>query len=289
MNFQENTTGWRSGVPRCSLGAVLILGLAFCSVAISATNSPDPLQEGFNRLYNLSFDAAHRSFQSWEQAHPADPRSPAFDAAAYLFSEFDHLHILQSEFFVNDRNFKTATQLTPDPAAKAHFESALNEAGKRAEARLKIFPDDPDALFAKVLRLGLKADYVALIEKHEFQALSEIKDARQTAQTLLARNPRYYDAYLALGVENYLLSQKPAPIRWFLHVGGAQTDKDTGLANLRITAAKGRYLQPYAELLLAVAALRDKNDAEARRLLSELATRFPGNLLYREELNKIRN
>src|SRR5438270_9590053 len=107
MNFQENTTGWRTAVTRCSIRSLLIFGLAFCPVAMLATSSPDPLQEGFNRLYNLSFDAAHRSFKSWEQTHPADPRAPVFDAAAYLFSEFDRLHILQSEFFVNDRNFET--------------------------------------------------------------------------------------------------------------------------------------------------------------------------------------
>jgi hypothetical protein len=287
MNLQENTNVLRRIAPCGRFGALLILCLTLSQAATPASGVADPLQDGFNHLYNLSFDAAHRSFQRFEQANPADPRGPAFDAAAYLFSEFDRLRILQSEFFVDDRNFRTTRQLTPDRNAKASFENALVLTQRLSDARLNTSPDDPDALFARVLRLGLSADYIALVEKHDFQALNEIKDARQTAQSLLARNPGYYDAYLALGVENYLLSQKPAPVRWLLHVGGAQTDKETGLANLRITAAKGRYLQPYAELLLAVAALRDKNKGEARRLLSDLANRFPSNLLYREELKKI--
>ena len=46
-------------------------------------------------------------------------------------------------------------------------------------------------------------------------------------------------------------------------------------------------MQPYAQLLLAVAALRDNDDAGARRLLSDLARRFGRNPLYREELAKI--
>ncbi len=35
---------------------------------------------------------------------------------------------------------------------------------------------------------------------------------------------------------------------------GAQTDKESGLAKLKIAAEKGHYLLPYARLLLAVAA-----------------------------------
>ncbi len=238
-------------------------------------------------MYNLSFDSAHRIFQSWAKTHPSDPEAPVFDAAAYLFSEFDRLHVLESEFFVDDKNFTTHKTLAPDPSVRQKFEASLSESKRRADAILATSPGNEAALFATVMRLGLHADYVSLIDKREFQALSEIKDARQTAQTLLERYPDCYDAYIALGVENYLLSQKAAPVRWILHLSGAQTDKDTGIAKLTLTATKGQYLQPYAELLLAVAALRDKNKEEARRYLTDLSARFPRNELYRDELKKL--
>lgn len=286
MNLQENTETIRRVGASGPVVRLLIFGLVSCP-AFSVSANIDQLQQGFNDMYNLSFDSAHRTFQSWAHDHPSDPRGPVFDAAAYLFSEFDRLRILQSEFFVDDRNFENRRQLAADPKVKASFEVALDATEKLAEARLKNSPRDPDAMFAGVLRLGLRADYTALVEKRNIQALGEIKEARQTAQALLAQSPGYYDAYLALGVENYLLSQKPAPVRWLLHIGGAETDKDLGIANLRITATRGHYLQPYAQLLLAVAALRDKNKEEARRLLCDLANRFPKNALYREELKKI--
>ena len=72
-----------------------------------------------------------------------------------------------------------------------------------------------------------------------------------------------------------------------LRLRGGQTDKDTGINLLRITAEKGLYLRPYARLLLAVAALRDKDVATARQNLTELAAEFPNNKLYREELFKL--
>jgi hypothetical protein len=100
-------------------------------------------------------------------------------------------------------------------------------------------------------------------------------------------DPTCYDAYLAVGVENYLLSRNAAPVRWILRMSGAQTDKAEGIEHLRMTAEKGRYLGPFARLLLAVAALRDKDRATARALLAGLSQEFPRNHLYSEELAKI--
>jgi hypothetical protein len=114
-----------------------------------------------------------------------------------------------------------------------------------------------------------------------------MKTSRSLAERLLAADPSCYDAYLAVGVENYLLSLNAAPVRWILRLGGAQTDREEGLQKLRLTASKGHYLAPYARLLLAVAALRDKDRDTARELLAGLSREFPGNDLYRKELARI--
>lgn len=267
---------------------VVVCGLLAVTPAYSKAITGDLIDQGYKDMYNLAFDDAHRCFKDWERSHPRDPMGPVSDAAAYLYSEFDRLKILQSEFFVDNSAFFHRRTGTPDPVAKREFEAALKRTNELADAILRQSPDDETALFATVLRLGLHADYTALIEKRYLASLDEVKQARTKAEYLLAKHPDCYDAYLASGFENYMLSLKPAPIRWFLRIEGAQTDKDTGLAQLRLTAEKGHYLKPFAELLLAVAALRDKNEREARRLLSHLMTQFPGNQLYREEFKKIR-
>jgi hypothetical protein len=234
-------------------------------------------------MYNLQFDEAHRTFHQWENAHPADPLGPVSDAAAYLFSEFDRLHILQSEFFAEDENFLRMHKLTPDPGVKSGFESDLNITNQLAG------PDsaNPDVGFAQVLQHGLHSDYLALIEKRYVAALGETKQARAAAEKLLMERPDYYDANLAVGLENYMLSLKPAPVRFFLRVTGSETDKQAGIERLRLTAEKGHYLAPFAKLLLAVAALRDKNRDAAREQLSWLAAHYPENRLFRAELAKV--
>lgn len=73
-----------------------------------------------------------------------------------------------------------------------------------------------------------------------------------------------------------------------LRLSGAQTNKDKGIEYLKVTAEKGRYLGPYARLLLAIAALRDEDRTTAKKLLSDLAKEFPHNRLYQIELARLR-
>ena len=256
--------------------------------AAFASDNGTPLDDGYQAMYNLQFDAAHKAFAQWETLHPEDPMGPVSDAAAYLFAEFERLHVLQIELFTDDKRFESRSAPSPNSQLKQAFEADLNKTKQLAAAALQRDPKDSNALFATTLAYGLRGDYMAMIEKRELAALSVMKEGRAIAERLIASDPACYDAYLAVGVENYLLSLKPAPVRWFLRMGGAETDKEIGIQKLRVTAEKGRYLQSYARLLLAVAALRDHDAMKARTLLADLAHRYPLNPLYGDELARVK-
>jgi hypothetical protein len=255
---------------------------------ISATlGLSTPLDLGYRQMYNLQFSDAHSTFQAYGQAHPGDPFGPTSDAAAYLFDEFNRLGVLQTDLFVDDDEFNGREKLFPNPVLGEEFHAALAQSQKLADPVLRRFPKDRNALFATVLNLGLESDYLALVEKRNLSSLAYSKRAGQKAETLLTICPNCYDAYLAVGVENYILGLKPAPVRWLLRVYGAETDKEIGIQKLELTATKGHYLLPFARLLLAVAALREKNRKRARELLQSLAQEFPNNQLYRRELARL--
>ncbi len=263
---------------------VLVTFVLLLSMPLAAA---DVLADGYHDMYNLRFDAAHKTFQAFERANPDRPLGPVSDAAAYLFFEFEQLNVLRSEFFASNNNFLSRRKLDASPQVKHDFEAALDKSKQLSEAILKVNPGDRDALLAEVVRIALHADYLALIEKDNWQALIEIKQARGDADELIKKYPDCYDAYLAMGVENYLLSQKAAPVRMLLRWTGAQTDKQQGLKYLQVVADKGHYLQPYAKILLAIAALRDDKRQQAVELLKQLAEQFPGNGLFQEELKKL--
>jgi len=272
---------------RLPLPAIL-LGIALLTPPSASSPTVEPLiDRGYRQMYDLQFTEAHQTFSQWERQHPGDPIGPASNAAAYLFSEFDRLHILQSEFFVEDSLFRRRPKVQPDPDIRQSFDAELTKADTLSNEILERMPQDTDALFARILALGLRADYRALIERRDLDALKVIKNSRATAEKLLTIEPDYYDAYLAIGVENYLFSLKPAPVRWVLQMGGGEVDRQRGIDDLRLTAEKGRYLAPYARLLLGVAALRDKDRGKARDILNSLAREFPHNRLYTEELVRL--
>ena len=254
------------------------------AIVVGVTSAANPettlLDVGYRQMYNLQFDQAHHTFSESERLHPEDPMAAVSDAATYLFTEFDRLHILELQFLIHADHAKTDRKLAPDPLLKQKFEAALNHSTE-LEA---MTPQGPNAEFATVLCHGLRSQYLGLIEKRYAAALKEIKTARMLAQQLLATHPDNYDAWIAVGVENYMLSTKSAPVRWVLRMGGAQTNRTLGIAELQLTADKGHYLAPFARVLLAVAALRDHNIDRARDLLEALAREFPNNPLYTQEL-----
>jgi len=146
---------------------------------------------------------------------------------------------------------------------------------------------DCNAQFASILANGLESDYLALIEKRYGASFQKMKTGRAMAERLLAADSTYYDAWIAVGVENYMLSVKPAAIRWLLRIGGGQTDRALGIEKLKLTAEKGHYLAPFAQMMLAVAALRDNNPRQAKGLLLVLANQYPRNPLYRQEIARL--
>ena len=245
------------------------------------------LYGGWLFMYDLKFQEAHQVFTAWMASHAGDALGPASDAAAYLFSELARLGALESELFTDDDRFRSRKRLSPDPGARAQFGRRIGEADRIAGDALARASGDAGALFVKSLSLGLRADYAALVDKQNLAALSYTKQSRIYADELIARDPGAFDAYLGPGIENYLLSLKPAPVRLVLRMTGARIDPAKGIEDLQMTASHGRYLEPFAKLLLAVAALRGKNPERARALLGELHDRFPDNPLYSRELSRL--
>jgi hypothetical protein len=277
-----------SKIPALAIGfAVLYLSIQYGHAA-PAGHEPESLEAGFHEMYSLDFRAAHKTFESWQELHPEDPLGPAANAAAYLFAEFERLHILELDLFTDKKRFEGRDRIAPDPATKIAFESELAKADAIAGKILAESAGDCNALFAKSFTDGLRGNYLALVQKENGDALNFLKSSRVMAEKLLSIDPTYDDAYLAIGIENYLLGIRSTATRWMLRLTGAQTNKDKGLASLKITAEKGRYLAPYARLLLAVAALRDRDRKTAQKLLGDLAREFPQNHLYQVELERLR-
>jgi hypothetical protein len=283
MDFGLKKRAWQSIL----VGVAAILFTCRTAAAVDSVASAVSLDQGFSLLYNLEFTPAHELFGSWQQQHPDDPMGPACDAAGYLFSEFNRLGVLAAQFYADDKTFAARKELTPDPAVRDRFYAALDRADNLAHSRLAKFPKDRDALFALTISSGLKADYAGLIEKRNLASLRYTKDATAWSQQLLAVDPECYDAHLATGVSQYIIGSMAAPVRWLVRLGGIAGDKQKGIVDLQLTAERGRYLAPFARILLAIAYVREKDKPRARQLLISLRDQFPKNPLFEQEIARL--
>jgi len=271
--------------PQRILGAlVLALEVARSCGASQVTGT---LESGYRLMYGLDFASAGRVFLQWRAEHPRDPLAPMSLAANLLFAELNRSGVLQAQFFVDDRSFTASKPSAPSPDVRARFDAAVAEAEAVAHARLGEDPRNPDALFALAMASGLRADFAALVEGRNMAALSHTREATRVARTLIEVAPDYADAYLATGISQFIVGSLIAPMRWALRLAGFEGDKRKGMQELRLTAESGRFLGPFARILLAIASLREHDTNGARDLLAGLAHDFPTNPLFARELQRL--
>jgi hypothetical protein len=262
--------------------------LLFLAVPASCQIFNPTFDEAFHRLYSFDFPGAQSIMDQYIAGKPNDPMGYTIKAATYVYSEFDRMGILESEFFESDKSISDSRhKLKPDQKAHDEFYLNFNKAQALAQDTLDKSPNDTPARFALCLALGELSDYVALVEKRQLASLSITKRAYREAKTLLAIDSSYYDAHLTTGFTEYLVGSLPGVVRWFVKFDDVQGDKEKGFRTLDLVATKGHYLKALAKILMATGYIREKKPFEAQRLLADLTREYPANPLLKREYQKI--
>lgn len=270
---------------------LLFAPAATCTHAAGDSDSPafttvPEIAQGFRLLYAQQFSEARVVFEKWESTHPDEPLGSVTIAASYLFEELYRQNVLTSDFFLDEKRFLHGIEGKPDADRMANFRIALEHTRALSKQRMKSAPKDPEALFGLTLAAGMESDADAILEKKQLDGVKRMKEANEYAKELLAQHPDANDAYVALGAANYIIGSLNPGYRFALWFGGIHGDKKVGMEQLGKTANGGRYLQPFAKILLALAARREKQNPLAQKLLLELSQEFPTSPLFAAEYAK---
>jgi hypothetical protein len=278
---------------RACFVALLLLLSTTVNFARAARGSESPafttvpeLSAGFDLLYEQKFAEARDAFASWESRNPKEPFGEVAIAASYLFEELSRQGVLTSEFFLNDKKFLRGIDGSPDPDRMSHFRDALARARELAGVCQKTNPNDAEALLALTLAAGMESDAESILQKRRLDGLKQMKKANGYAKELLTQRPDATDAYIAPGIANYIIGSQSAGSRFLLRFDGIHGDKKLGMEQVARTAENGRYLRPFAKIVLALAARREKQNALAQRLFRELSVQYPNNEVFASEYAK---
>ena len=262
-------------------------------LATPAAVAPSPafttvpeLSAGFDLLYEQKFPEAREVFAKWESQNPTEPLGEIAVGASYLFEELYRQGVLTSDFFLNEKKFLRGIDGKPDPGRMSQFREALTEARRLARERQQTNPKDGEALFALTLAAGMESDALSILDKKHLDGLKRMKEANDYAKQLLAQHPDAADAYIAPGIANYIIGSLNPGVRFALWFGGIHGDRKLGMQQVANTADKGRYLKPFAKIMLALAARREKQNDLAQKLLRELTEQYPQSDLFASEYAK---
>src|SRR6266852_7376661 len=274
-----------------ALGAILLPppscgGQSINKLETPAFSSVPELKNGYELLYVQKFPEARAVFLEWAAKNPTEPFGQVSIAASYLFEEFYLQRVLTSDYFLDDKRFLGGITGTPNPDRIKAFEAATAKARALAAVRLQQNKRDPEGLYAMTLSAGMQSDADSMLLKKHYDALKHLKEANANAELLLADHPDAYDVYVAPGVAYYVIGSLSGSARFILWFGGIHGDKALGMAKVEKTANNGNYLKPFAQILLALSARREKKNDLAIKNLKELTEEFPGNTVYETEYAK---
>jgi len=237
---------------------------------------------GFEALYNLDYAKARTNFSEMERSFPQHPAGLQFLASSLWIETLHKTRRLQSSLF-NSKTFYANGDEKVDPKVVEQFRTLTRAAKKLAEARLKQFPQDTEALYFLGSTEGLKASFEEAVERRHFAALRDGSDAVDHHKQIIKIDPNYRDAEITIGLYEYVVGSLPFPAKILAGITGAHGSKKKGIAKVERVAVEGRMARDQAKTLLIVLYVREKRYNDAAAVARELATKYPRNYIYRLE------
>jgi len=257
--------------------------------AASSSGEHDPqVEAAFDHFYNLEYDRAIQEFEKVLARHPADPSAVNHLLTTVLMRELYRMGAMNSGEYAND-SFIGDAHRTAEPKVTERIKQLVDRAEGLEEQQLKLNPNNVDALYARGVTRAQFALYTALVERAWFSALRNAVGARRDHERVLELDPHYVDAKLVVGTHNYVMGSLSWSVKVAVALVGLTGTKEKGLEYLREVANSNGENSVDAKVVLSVFLRREHRYDEARVLMHDLATRYPGNYLFPlEEANLLR-
>lgn len=245
--------------------AVIFLLLAF-AVRLFGQSEAEIIKKGLKYAYDLNFEKADSLFNSAMAIYPDSPAG---------------FHFLSQNHFWKYLGSRDSSELII-------FNRFSDLAIGRAESKLGDRRDDFTA-FILASAFTLKAAAKTGVGD-SWGAFLYSKKAIGIFEDILNDNPKYYDAYLGLGIFNYALSYLPGIFKLALDLTGLSHDREKALIYLNRAFNQGSFVRDEAAFHLSKAHFEYTGDyPKALSFIDLLIEQYPHNLLfyYQKALIKI--
>jgi tetratricopeptide (TPR) repeat protein len=237
--------------------------------------------EGFDAVYNLDYKTARERFLQMTKLAPDHPAGYLYLAnnlwleTLYLTRRLTTSVYTGGSFYSQD-----AKEDKVDPKRDREFNDLIKQAVAVSKARLLQNPKDVDALYYEASALGIRAAYSSSVKRGFSRGIGDANDSVKIQREVIKLDPNYVDAYLSIGLYEYVIDSLPFGWRLLARFAGLKGSKSKGIEHLELVVSRGKYgADDSRVVLLGIYSKEGKRD-RALEIISNLSTHYPRNYIF---------
>ena len=216
------------------------------------------VRQGMNEAYNFQFESAEKTFNRILEIRPNSPEG------------YYRIALMHFWIFLGSR----------DEGEYQVFMKFADLAQQKVDVILDKNPKDIETKYLAANLASFRAMAQAT-SNNSVDAFWSSKKAVSQFEEIIKANPKYYDAYLGLGLFDYAMSFVPDFLKWAVNLTGLSSDKARGFRYIKTALHKGNTVKTEASFHLS----KVYNDYLAEydsgfAILQSLTSKFPRNGLF---------
>lgn len=276
----------RSKLIAGSLAGCLLLS----SLQAQSLREPPFMSEarpGFDAIYSLDYDDAERIFTALKIAYPQHPAPPLYLATITWFHELWRRQDLDLDRFLSPGFFARETSQVMPEQERRDFFGRIRESQALAQKILDGDSRNTDALYFMGASYGILGSFSITIDHSLRNAFRYGSKAYDYDRRVIRIDPRYYDAYMTVGLYEYIVGSIPWWAKPFAMLAGYFGSKAQGFKYVALVVAHGDYVKTEAKVLEMVLWMHEGRPANALRNAQELHSDYPRNYIFQINIAQI--
>ncbi|HLG15494.1 MAG TPA: hypothetical protein VJH03_13480 [Blastocatellia bacterium] len=247
----------------------------------SASEEFDRLRnEGNDALYNIDYQTARDRYQRMTKVAPDHPAGYVYLANNLWLEWLNSSRRLSSSLYSGGSFYVQGSgEDKIDPKLESKFNDLIKQALAVTTSRLQKDPKDVEALYYQAAAFGLRAGFKATVKRSFVRAIGDANDSIKLQKQVIKLDPNYVDAYLSIGLYEYIVDSLPFLWRTLARIAGFSGSKKRGIEHLEMAAEKGKYTPDDARVLLIGVYSREGRPDLALEMISYLSAKYPRNYL----------
>ncbi|HEX5736658.1 MAG TPA: hypothetical protein VF131_27755 [Blastocatellia bacterium] len=237
--------------------------------------------EGNDSLYNLDYQTARERYVRMTKMAPDHPAGYVNLANNLWLETLNASRRLSTSVYSSGSFYaQDAEEDEVNKKREREFNDLIKQALAVSKARLDKNPADVEALYYSAAAQGLRAGYSVSVKRSFRKAIGDANGSVKIQKRVIKLDPNYTDAYLSIGLYEYVIDSLPFFWRTLARLAGLSGSKKRGIEHLEQVVAQGKYAADDARVLLIGIYGREGKPDRALELISHLANKYPRNYLF---------